>query len=757
MTRLTSRTIRSTLGFGLTALLLAACTGGPTGPTPPDGGGTTPPPDTNVLARVNFQDKNVTAPEGYAADTGAAYDAARGYGWVRQDSLNGTHVPLDMSAWTRTRDVQGIDVGTRTLMHMQPAGAPAGAWEYNLPSGKYAVTVSVGDALYTDSVHQVRIEGTAAFGAPFEPIDARKFNVVTRVVDVTDGRLTLDAVGGTNTKLNYVVVRPADRPTIRSVSPQNYELNVNPTGAVKAELNLTASGVAGSSLSAGARLTEQATGAVVSADVRTSGGGDTVVLQPKAALKANTAYVFEVTSDLKDQSGNSFRPWRSTFTTGSATTTGGPVAFEQVALPTAGGKEQGTKGYSAVEIGPDGKLYAANFDGEIRRFGINPDGTLTQPQVITSVRQANGNQTRWILGMKFDPKSTADNLVLYVTNNADWPYPTPPADWTGKITKLSGPNLENVQDLVVGLPRSNQDHATNSLTFKPGDDTTLYVLQGSMSSLGAPDTAWGMRSEHLLSAALLKVDLTKIGASPVNVQTEGGPNYNPFAPGAPVTLYASGIRNAYDMVWHSNGRLYVPTNGSAAGGNAPATPSSLPASCATVRSDKRSSVPSVPAINSAGVQHDYLFKVEPGGYYGHPNPARCEYAAFGGNPTAGVDPMEMPEYPVGTAADPNWRGFAYDFGEHASPNGVIEEYTMAGNSALKNKLLVVRYSAGADIIVLTPGADGNIVSAQTGITGLTNFSSQPLDLVENRANGFIYVAQLDQQTREGTITLLRPK
>ena len=46
-----------------------------------------------------------------------------------------------------------------------------------------------------------------------------------------------------------------------------------------------------------------------------------------------------------------------------------------------------------------------------------------------------------------------------------------------------------------------------------------------------------------------------------------------------MTVYASGIRNAFDLVWHTNGQLYVPTNGSAAGGNTPATPCPLPASC----------------------------------------------------------------------------------------------------------------------------------------------------------------------------------
>ena len=36
------------------------------------------------------------------------------------------------------------------------------------------------------------------------------------------------------------------------------------------------------------------------------------------------------------------------------------------------------------------------------------------------------------------------------------------------------------------------------------------------------------------------------------------------APDAPLTLYASGVRVGYDMLWHSNGSLYTAVNGSAA-------------------------------------------------------------------------------------------------------------------------------------------------------------------------------------------------
>ena len=46
----------------------------------------------------------------------------------------------------------------------------------------------------------------------------------------------------------------------------------------------------------------------------------------------------------------------------------------------------------------------------------------------------------------------------------------------------------------------------------------------------------------------------------------------PTRPGSTAdTVYtATGIGNAYDLVFHSNGQLYVPANRPAAGGNTPA-------------------------------------------------------------------------------------------------------------------------------------------------------------------------------------------
>ncbi|MEJ7676434.1 MAG: hypothetical protein WKG06_00845 [Segetibacter sp.] len=125
---------------------------------------------------------------------------------------------------------------------------------------------------------------------------------------------------------------------------------------------------------------------------------------------------------------------------------------------------------------------------------------------------------------------------------------------------------------------------------------------------------------------------------------KAGGTYNPYNPNAPLTIYASGVRNGYDLVWHSNGNLYVAANGSAAGGNTPASVNG------TLRPDGTTyNGPSVPALsNVQQTQKDWLFRIVKGGYYGHPNPLRGEYVMNGGNPTSPIDPAQVTSYPLGT-------------------------------------------------------------------------------------------------------------
>jgi hypothetical protein len=194
--------------------------------------GGTPARAAAFAAQFNFQPAAAPAPAGYTVDSGIAWDATRGFGWVRQDSLSGTHVPLDVSPNTRDRNVES-DQRLDTFIHMQyPVGASAtavttpAAWEIAVPSGSYVVKVAVGDPVgWTDPEnHVIHVEGQTAI-AGFAPSGANgaptRHATATVTVAVSDGRLTVDAVGGTNTKLDYVEIAAAASDTSPPAAPAN--------------------------------------------------------------------------------------------------------------------------------------------------------------------------------------------------------------------------------------------------------------------------------------------------------------------------------------------------------------------------------------------------------------------------------------------------------------------------------------------------------------------------------------------------------
>ena len=211
-----------------------------------------PAPGAPELAslKVNFQDPAATPPADHVTDYGkpfgartapeqgaAAVDGLR-YGWVRVDEEGRTvtRFPLDLSVGGsanagngRVRTAAGVDLRLRTLMHMQgddvqafeaaktPPGSfngtPAeGAFEVAVADGVYDVTVGAGDtnALITGGApekHFLRVEGRSACRRQFVPpaaggIGRTKVATVSGV-QVTDGRLTIDAIGGVNTKILF--------------------------------------------------------------------------------------------------------------------------------------------------------------------------------------------------------------------------------------------------------------------------------------------------------------------------------------------------------------------------------------------------------------------------------------------------------------------------------------------------------------------------------------------------------------------------
>jgi len=557
---------------------------------------------------------------------------------------------------------------------------------------------------------------------------------------------------GSNLKQGKILVDPSGVTMVTITRPSDGETNVQPNRFISADLN------AGHALDPGTlsnrvvRLYRTSDHDPVPADVNTSAAGDAIVLQPQSLLQPGTAYTFEITRSLKDRKGQPILPFTMTFTTGAGQGLSKfPVAFEKITLPVQ------SEFYTGLAVGPDRRLYAGTAAGKILRWNINPDGTLGPAQAISTLLSQN-HGPRLITGICFDPIATKENPVLWVShgqfvkNERGEMSLEGATDWTGKISRLSGTDLSDYRDVIVGLPRSWRDHLNNQIAFGP--DGALYWCQGSHTAMGAPDEKWGHRTERLLSAAILRADVRKIDET-LDVKTEEGGKYDPFAPGAPVTLYATGVRVGFDVLWHSNGHLYTATNGSAAGGNTPGTPEGkFPRRIDDEKFGAMTGPKVVPLMGVAQTEDDFLLRVERGGYYGHPDPVRGEYVFNGGNPTSARDPFEVAGrngYPEGTKPDRNYRFPVYDFGQHISPNGLLEYKGNVFGGALNGKILVTRFSGGKDIMVLVPRADGSIAETISGIAGLTQFQD-PLDLTEDETSGFIYVAEF----RGSKLALLRP-
>jgi hypothetical protein len=857
---------------------------------------------------INFQDKQTIPPNDYVVDYGQPFGERNGqyqgavlrYGWRKM--ADGSLLSLVGNGRLRTLPE---DILLATLLHMQANTITGsfqgvkteGYWELEVPNGVYDATVSVGDGNVSTApeIHSINIEGINAI-SNFKPAgkqgDIGRFKSNTVRVTVTDEHLTINAAGGTNTKINFAnvvpvstspylywtsanknltyvkgqsqtssfnmvlsssdnqansyqinVSFPAGNPawlsvtpsatgtqpsinfdysvarnlnvgvyyaTIRATSPlftsaemvvqlnvvdntRPYVISTTPANGTQ-NVSLSTVSIAANSLHVPVELGFQ--GGVdnqtisdstvkllkqidtsffqVKGTVQGTGGGDAISFSPSSSLEPFTKYKFVITSGVKSYSGAAFSPYEMTFTTGPAQIDSANFLNAQFKkLPVPG--TQNIK-YSSLAFGPDGKLYALRLDGLLERYTVNhTDGTLSEKQVISTL--ANKYGARTAIGLAFDPESTPTNLILWVSHSSSGLKAAPSFD--GNVSRLYGDSLQNEELILTKLPRSTRDHMVNSLSFGP--DSALYLCQGSNSSAGDYDPDW-QRDETLLSGTILRLDKKKLNgvALPLNLQTttnqaliNAAPaisalmpdgTYNPYGSESPLTIYASGVRNAYDMVWHSNGQLYLPTNGSGGGGNSPASVAGTRRPNGTFYNG-----PVVESTKGVKVQDDWLFRVNPDkpiGYYGHPNPLRGEYVINRGF-------IDNPLYSPAVTADSNYRA-AYDFGLNHSPDGALEYKSNNFNGILKGKLLVCRFSGGGDIVVMEPGSitklpspvsnDSiyNIVkvttgSGNSGLVGMSGFTN-PLDIVEDVVNGNLYVIEFnwnDNVNLTSQITLLK--
>ncbi|MGH3452392.1 MAG: hypothetical protein ACRDQW_17150, partial [Haloechinothrix sp.] len=362
---------------------------------------------------------------------------------------------------------------------------------------------------------------------------------------------------------------------------------------------------------------------------------------------------------------------------------------------------------TSMAWGPDGRLYVTELLGKIHAITLGPNDQPVADEVITTLG------SRLTLGITIDPLSTPTNVILWVSHSSPSLNNGTPNSST--VTRLSGAGFATRQDVITGLPRAKANHAINSIHFGPDDK--LYIAQGGNTGAGAPNeanTEFGTMEEQPLSAAILVADVR-------NPSFDGSCN-NPDdifgPPPCDVVTHATGLRNAYDFVFHSNGSTYAPDNGLGVTGTFPPSPTPPCFGFGDTTSWTNGG-------DNPGEQPDILLKIQQGKYYGHPNPYRNECVFKDGSYQ-------------GVPAPSNYGPPIFNLGMNRSSNGTVEYMADAFCGDLKHELLIANYSVGDDITRIRLSPDGSSVVAGSRLIGGFN---DPLPLALG-PGGKIFVGEL---------------
>ena len=254
---------------------------------------------------------------------------------------------------------------------------------------------------------------------------------------------------------------------------------------------------------------------------------------------------------------------------------------------------------TSLQFGPDGRLYVADMLGLIKVYDVERDGDndyrVTAVETIESIRDIPNHdddgrpnpkiRKRLVTGLLVT--GTASAPVVYVNSSDPRIGGGPSHTETGldtnsgvlsRLVREPGGSGWTKLDLVRGLPRSEENHHPNGLAL---DESTnrLYLSAGGNTNMGAPSNNFAGLPEYALSAAILEIDLGRIGESTYDLPTlddetrtgardandpfggNDGRNQARLVPGGPVQVYAPGFRNAYDLVLTEAGRMYTIDNG----------------------------------------------------------------------------------------------------------------------------------------------------------------------------------------------------
>jgi len=403
-----------------------------------------------------------------------------------------------------------------------------------------------------------------------------------------------------------------------------------------------------------------------------------------------------------------------------------PVAFDRRVLisPSTPGASL-LQNPTTLQFGPDGRLYVGQQNGYIHALTLDADRNVVAVERINAIHDTPNTNTdgssapgvvgRHLIGIDFDPASTAQAPILWaVHSDPRLCFNKTPETCgvninSGVLTRLTGPNFDasgNRWDPVTGLPRSRENHAPNAVHFGP--DGWLYMTIGSHTNYGAPSTQFSGLPEVYLTASVMRFNVAGApGAFPIDARSIDTPGE--LRPGV-LELYATGYRNPYDFLWHANGRLYVNVNaGNFTAGNTPGPAHGCPNGVSF----------------DPGTRSDFLAIVSEGDHGGHPNPARGQCV---------LDDGSM--YATPLPADPAYRPPILHYASGASTNGMAEYTAPTFGGQMMGDIISATYAGNQSVRRVVLSADGSSVVFEEDL----GFFTQPLD-VEVGGEGSIYVAE----------------
>jgi len=378
------------------------------------------------------------------------------------------------------------------------------------------------------------------------------------------------------------------------------------------------------------------------------------------------------------------------------------------------------KNPTSIQFGPNGNLYVAERDGYIWEYEV--ERTSTNNSITNHNDDGTVNNAvdgRLVTGILV--AGTAARPEIFVAS-AD---PRMAAGPSGNDSNLD----TNKNDIVRGLPRSEENHVGNGMQLS-ANGNTLYIAMGGHTNMGRPSNNFAGLPEYALSAAIVEIDLNQIGDNTYDLPTlddedragvddsndpfggNNGKNMAILDNNSPVSIYAPGFRNSYDLLLTDDGRMYTVDNGPNAGWGA------------------------IPDNNCLGTYKDggntygdSLHHITNKGYFGgHPNPTRgSKKNTFN---------ESNPQSPItGTANTIECQYKVPDKGNNAlhvfgsSTNGLTQYTASNFSGSMKGDLLAASFNKSVYRIQLNNNGDTII-----GLDKFFNNLGTPLDVTTQGDN-----------------------